>query len=122
MDPRRAGASTVKLGSTSRAQAVYSGSSPLHMHGLRCCVSPGHLSWPLARPARMIARCASRGPVTANAVDDFAEVLTSIVKMGKVRAVGVSNFNAALMRAMHRCLAERGIPLASNQVAFNVFN
>jgi len=61
-------------------------------------------------------------PVTANAIDDYAEVLASIVKMGKVRAVGVSNFNASLMRAMHSGLAKHGIPLASNQVPFNVFN
>src|SRR6266545_3911620 len=61
MDPRGAGASTVELGSTSRPQLVCSGSTPLRMHGLRCCASPGHLSWPLARPAWMTARCASRG-------------------------------------------------------------
>jgi len=60
--------------------------------------------------------------VTANVIDDYAEVLARLIKIGKVRAVGVSNFNAALLRAMHRSLAERGIPLASNQVAFNVFN
>jgi aryl-alcohol dehydrogenase-like predicted oxidoreductase len=61
-------------------------------------------------------------PVAANVIDDYAEVLARVVKMGKVRAVGVSNFNASLMRAMHSSLAERGIPLASNQVPFNVFN
>src|SRR5689334_10539282 len=62
MDPRRAGASTVELGSAPRAQPVCSRSTPLRVHGLRCCVSPGQLSWPLARPAWMTARCASRGP------------------------------------------------------------
>ena len=61
-------------------------------------------------------------PVAANVIDDYAEVLARVIKMGKVRAVGVSNFTASLMRAMHSSLAERGIPLASNQVAFNVFN
>jgi aryl-alcohol dehydrogenase-like predicted oxidoreductase len=61
-------------------------------------------------------------PVAANAIDDYAEVLARVVKTGKVRAVGVSNFNASLLRAMHSSLAARGIPLASNQVAFNVVN
>jgi hypothetical protein len=66
MDPRGAGASTLELGSASRAQSVSSRSTPLCVHGLRCCISPGHLSWPLARPAWMITRCASRGDYFPN--------------------------------------------------------
>src|SRR5579859_5160570 len=61
-------------------------------------------------------------PVEARAIDDFAEELARAVRLGKVRAVGVSNFNAGLLRAMHGSLAARGVPLASNQVAFNIFN
>ena len=61
-------------------------------------------------------------PPAAHEIDEYAEVLARIVTMGKVRAVGVSNFNASLLRTIHSSLAKRGIPLASNQVAFNVSN
>jgi aryl-alcohol dehydrogenase-like predicted oxidoreductase len=50
-------------------------------------------------------------PPPANEFDKYAEVLA--------RAVGVSNFNASLLRTIHSSLANRGIPLASNQVSFN---
>jgi len=33
-----------------------------------------------------------------------------------VRAVGVSNYSDKRLRAVHKALAERGVPLATNQV------
>jgi aryl-alcohol dehydrogenase-like predicted oxidoreductase len=44
------------------------------------------------------------------------------VAAGKVRAVGVSNYNAAQMRTAHTELARRGIPLASNQVQYSLLH
>jgi diketogulonate reductase-like aldo/keto reductase len=38
------------------------------------------------------------------------------VGAGLVRAVGVSNYSAKRLVAVHRALAARGVPLASNQV------
>jgi aryl-alcohol dehydrogenase-like predicted oxidoreductase len=41
---------------------------------------------------------------------------------GKVRAIGVSNYSAAQLRTAHAALAERGIPLASNQVEYSLLH
>lgn len=61
-------------------------------------------------------------PVPLRRIDEFADALASTVRSGKARAVGVSNFNASLVRAMHAALARCGIALASNQVAFNLLD
>jgi aryl-alcohol dehydrogenase-like predicted oxidoreductase len=59
-------------------------------------------------------------PVAPKALDDYMDILAEAVQAGKVRAVGVSNFNAALMPQAHARLAHHGIPLASNQVGYNL--
>ena len=46
--------------------------------------------------------------------------MADAVEMGKVRAVGVSNYSAEEMRLAHVELAKRGIPLASNQVQYSL--
>ena len=38
---------------------------------------------------------------------------------GLVAAVGVSNYSVREMRSIHAALAERGVPLASNQIEFS---
>jgi aryl-alcohol dehydrogenase-like predicted oxidoreductase len=48
--------------------------------------------------------------------------MAKLVRAGKVRAVGVSNFSAAQMEQAHAALAAEGIPLASNQVRFNLLD
>jgi aryl-alcohol dehydrogenase-like predicted oxidoreductase len=45
-------------------------------------------------------------------------LMADAVAVGQVRAVGVSNYSADQMRQAHAALAQRGIPLASNQVEF----
>jgi aryl-alcohol dehydrogenase-like predicted oxidoreductase len=44
------------------------------------------------------------------------------VAAGKVRAVGVSNYSARQLRIAHAALAERGVPLASNQVEYSLLH
>ena len=46
--------------------------------------------------------------------------LDALVASGKVRAVGVSNYNVDQMRRAHAALAKRGVPLASNQVEYSL--
>lgn len=48
--------------------------------------------------------------------------MADLVEAGKIRAVGVSNFNAEQMRRAHAALAQSGIPLASNQVEYHLTN
>jgi aryl-alcohol dehydrogenase-like predicted oxidoreductase len=49
-------------------------------------------------------------------------LMADAVEQGKVRAVGVSNYSAAQMRLAHAVLAERGVPLASNQVEYSLLH
>ena len=49
-------------------------------------------------------------------------LMADAVAAGKVRAVGVSNYSADQMRQAHAALAQRGIPLASNQVEYSLLH
>jgi aryl-alcohol dehydrogenase-like predicted oxidoreductase len=49
-------------------------------------------------------------------------LMADAVEAGKVRAVGVSNYSAAQLRIAHAALAERGVPLASNQVEYSLLH
>jgi aryl-alcohol dehydrogenase-like predicted oxidoreductase len=49
-------------------------------------------------------------------------LMADAVEAGKVRAIGVSNYSAAQLRIAHATLAERGIPLASNQVEYSLLH
>jgi aryl-alcohol dehydrogenase-like predicted oxidoreductase len=49
-------------------------------------------------------------------------LMADAVAAGKVRAIGVSNYSAAQVRVAHAALAERGIPLASNQVEYSLLH
>ena len=48
------------------------------------------------------------------------DAMADLVAAGKVRSVGVSNFNVEQMRRAHAALAKRGIPLATNQVQYSL--
>lgn len=50
------------------------------------------------------------------------DAMAELVKAGKIRSVGVSNFNAEQMRRAHRQLQKHGLPLASNQVRYNLLD
>ncbi|MBN1938430.1 MAG: aldo/keto reductase [Candidatus Aminicenantes bacterium] len=50
------------------------------------------------------------------------EAMAGLVASGKIRSVGVSNFGAARMRESHRILADKGLPLVSNQVSYSLIN
>lgn len=51
---------------------------------------------------------------------DFMEVLAAEVKKGRIQAVGVSNYSAKQMSSAHEYLANKGIPLATNQVPYSL--
>ena len=46
--------------------------------------------------------------------------MADLVEAGKIRSVGVSNFNPARMRRAHAALAKRGLPLAVNQMRYSL--
>ncbi|MEM6256261.1 MAG: aldo/keto reductase [Cyanobacteria bacterium P01_D01_bin.156] len=48
--------------------------------------------------------------------------LADEVKQGRIQSVGVSNYSASQMHQAHSYLAERGIPLAVNQVQYSLLH
>jgi aryl-alcohol dehydrogenase-like predicted oxidoreductase len=61
-------------------------------------------------------------PYAFSSVEAQMDAMAGLVKEGKVRYIGVSNFSAVQMRRAHAALAKHGLPLASNQVRFNLLN
>ncbi|MBO0778643.1 MAG: aldo/keto reductase [Ktedonobacteraceae bacterium] len=59
-------------------------------------------------------------PPAPHKLDAYMDVLAEAVRAGKVRAVGLCNFNATLLRQAHARLAQHGIPLASTMVGYNL--
>lgn len=57
---------------------------------------------------------------TFNSIKTLAGSLATAVESGLARSVGVSNYSEAEVRETHRVLAERGIPLAVNQVEYSL--
>ncbi|MGB3682713.1 MAG: aldo/keto reductase, partial [Rubrobacteraceae bacterium] len=54
-------------------------------------------------------------------IESLMDALAEAVKEGKVRHVGVSNYNVSQMKRAHDRLASHGIKLASNQVEYSLF-
>lgn len=48
--------------------------------------------------------------------------MADLMQAGKIRSVGVSNFNVEQMRRAHDALEKRGIPLAVNQVQYSLLH
>lgn len=48
------------------------------------------------------------------------DAMADLVESGKIRSVGVSNFDAQRMRRAHRQLQKRGLTLAANQVYYSL--
>jgi aryl-alcohol dehydrogenase-like predicted oxidoreductase len=106
-------------------------------------VKPGSVvvatKWfPLFRTARSIGKtidtrisCLGNYPIDLHQVHQpysFSPVaaqmreMAALVKAHKIRSVGVSNFSARAMETAHAALAAEGIPLASNQIRFNLLD
>jgi aryl-alcohol dehydrogenase-like predicted oxidoreductase len=59
-------------------------------------------------------------PFPPRSVETWAAALAEVYHAGLVEAVGVSNYSASQLRRAHAALAARGVPLASNQVRYNL--
>jgi len=60
------------------------------------------------------------GPISLRSHRAMASALAEAHQAGLVKAVGVSNYSEAEMRAIHAALGEHGISLATNQVEFSL--
>jgi aryl-alcohol dehydrogenase-like predicted oxidoreductase len=61
-------------------------------------------------------------PTRRVSIPKLMDEIADAVEAGTVTAVGVSNYSAEQMRQAHAALAERGIPLASNQVEYSLLH
>jgi aryl-alcohol dehydrogenase-like predicted oxidoreductase len=61
-------------------------------------------------------------PNTLLSIEALMDLMAEAVRAGKVRAVGVSNFNAEQMRRAATRLEHYGIPLAANEVRYNLLH
>jgi aryl-alcohol dehydrogenase-like predicted oxidoreductase len=60
-------------------------------------------------------------PFPPVSIDAWMDALADAVEAGLVQAVGVSNYNVEQTQRAHTALARRGIPLASNQVEYSLW-
>jgi aryl-alcohol dehydrogenase-like predicted oxidoreductase len=61
-------------------------------------------------------------PFSFSSVPEQMKEMAKLLRAGKIRSVGVSNFNVARMETAHAALAAEGIVLASNQMRFNLLD
>jgi aryl-alcohol dehydrogenase-like predicted oxidoreductase len=106
-------------------------------------IQPGEVviatKWlPILRTARSIARTIDERlknlggypidlyqihmPYSLSTIEAQMMAMVDLLKQGKIRAVGVSNFNASQMRKAHETLQKEGFSLASNQVQYHLLN
>ena len=61
-------------------------------------------------------------PTRRVSIPELMHQLADAVEAGNVKAIGVSNYSAEQMRQAHTALAQRGIPLATNQVEYSLLH
>ena len=61
-------------------------------------------------------------PWSWSTVESEMNAMADLVEAGKIKSVGVSNYSARLMGRAYKMLAQRGLPLASNQVVYSLMN
>jgi len=61
-------------------------------------------------------------PYSFSSPEAEMNAMADLVEAGKIRSVGVSNFNPARMRRAHAALAKRGLSLAVNQVRYSLLS
>lgn len=61
-------------------------------------------------------------PISFSSPEAEMDAMAELVETGKIRSVGVSNFGPERMRRAHEALAKHGLPLAVNQVHYNLLH
>jgi len=61
-------------------------------------------------------------PYSFSSPEAEMNAMADLVRAGKIRSIGVSNFSALQMRRAYDALAKRGLPLASNQVQYSLID
>ncbi|WP_379133616.1 aldo/keto reductase [Paenibacillus sp. sgz500958] len=61
-------------------------------------------------------------PFSLSSIANEMKAMAGLVKAGKIRYVGVSNYNAKQMVEAHKLLKQYGLDLVSNQVKYNLLH
>lgn len=61
-------------------------------------------------------------PFSFSRVEEQVARMGELIRQGRIRAVGVSNFNTDRMRRAHARLTLEGLPLASNQMRYSLID
>jgi len=61
-------------------------------------------------------------PVAFASRESEMNAMADLVEAGKIRSIGISNYNARQMRRAHDVLLTRGLRLTSNQVRYSLLN
>ena len=61
-------------------------------------------------------------PMSFSTPEAEMDAMADLVEAGKIRSVGVSNFNPEKMRRAFQALQKRGLPLAVNQVRYSLMD
>jgi aryl-alcohol dehydrogenase-like predicted oxidoreductase len=61
-------------------------------------------------------------PFSLSSIDSMMDEMAKLVQAGKIRSVGISNFNPDQMRRAHSRLQKYGLPLAVNQVRYSLLD
>ena len=61
-------------------------------------------------------------PYSFSSPEAEMDAMADLVAAGKIKSVGVSNFNPERMRRAHAALAKHGLPLALNQVHYSLLH
>ena len=61
-------------------------------------------------------------PYSFSSPEAEMNAMADLVEAGKIRSVGVSNFNPVRMRRAYAALAKRGLPLAVNQMRYSLLS
>ena len=116
------GASERRLGEFSSEEALIATKFPARLWASAEDM-PGQLADSLARLRRdYVDLYQHHFPSRRVGIPRLMNLMADAVGAGQVRAVGVSNYSADQMRVAYAALAERGIPLASNQVEYSLLH
>jgi aryl-alcohol dehydrogenase-like predicted oxidoreductase len=61
-------------------------------------------------------------PHSFSSIETQMDAMAGLVKEGKIKNIGVSNFSTVQMRRAYAALAKHGLSLASNQIRFNLMD
>jgi aryl-alcohol dehydrogenase-like predicted oxidoreductase len=115
------GASELRLGELARGRDAILATKFPAGYLARADSMPRNLDTSIARLGR-VDLYQHHFPSRLVSIPRLMELMADAVAAGRIKAVGVSNYDAEQLRLAHAVLAKRGVPLASNQVEYSLLH